>query len=239
MISEVLLKANTDPTLSIGGILKTIGGNIRIGHSGYFVTEACEYTNSFLSFFPKIGIILNVEEDHMDFFKDIDDIRSSFHRFAGLIPDDGTLIINNTIDGLGAVTDGLTCRVVTYGPDCTADYWSENITYNEKGCASFTLCTRDGKRRELTLGVPGEHNISNALAVVALSDTLGLDYEAAKEGLAGFTGTDRRYRNFAGCLKLSSQILMVRVPTSHIYPYQSIYEGVCTGTFSRRQHCSG
>lgn len=78
MISEILLAADTDPTLSIGGILKTIGGNIRIGHSGYFVTEACEYTNSFLSFFPKIGIILNVEEDHLDFFRDIDDIRHSF-----------------------------------------------------------------------------------------------------------------------------------------------------------------
>ena len=75
MISEILLRAETDPTLSIGGILKSIGGNIRIGHSPFFVTEACEYTNSFLSFFPKVGIILNVEEDHLDFFKDIDDIR--------------------------------------------------------------------------------------------------------------------------------------------------------------------
>ena len=84
MISEILLRAETDPTLSIGGILKSIGGNIRIGHSPFFVTEACEYTNSFLSFFPKVGIILNVEEDHLDFFKDIDDIRNSFHKFAAL-----------------------------------------------------------------------------------------------------------------------------------------------------------
>ena len=94
MIAEILLKADTDPTLSIGGILKSIGGNIRVGHSGYFVTEACEYTNSFLNFFPKVGIILNVGEDHLDFFKDIHDIRRSFHRFAALLPQDGVLIVN-------------------------------------------------------------------------------------------------------------------------------------------------
>ena len=86
MIAEILLKADTDPTISVGGILKDIGGNIRVGGSELFVTEACEYTNSFLSFFPKVGIILNIEEDHMDFFKDLADIRSSFRRFAELIP---------------------------------------------------------------------------------------------------------------------------------------------------------
>ena len=98
MISSILLKAGLDPTLSIGGILKEIGGNIRIGKSEYFVTEACEYTNSFLSFFPKIGIILNIEEDHLDFFKDIQDIRNSFHQFAALLPEDGTLIISSDIE---------------------------------------------------------------------------------------------------------------------------------------------
>ncbi|MBE5896108.1 MAG: UDP-N-acetylmuramate--L-alanine ligase, partial [Lachnospiraceae bacterium] len=94
MVSEILLTADADPTLSIGGILKTIGGNLRIGKSDYFVTEACEYTNSYLEFFPKISLILNIEEDHMDFFKDIHDIRNSFARFAALLPADGTLIIN-------------------------------------------------------------------------------------------------------------------------------------------------
>ena len=86
MISEILLQAKTDPTLSIGGILKSIHGNLRVGHSGLFVAEACEYTNSFLSFFPKIGIILNIEEDHLDFFKDLADIRASFRKFAQLLP---------------------------------------------------------------------------------------------------------------------------------------------------------
>ena len=100
MISEILLYADEDPTLSIGGILKSISGNFRIGKGHYFVTEACEYTNSYLELFPKISLILNIEEDHLDFFKDINDIRDSFHRFAKRLPDDtsGSLIINGDID---------------------------------------------------------------------------------------------------------------------------------------------
>lgn len=122
MISEILLSQNMDPTLSIGGIYKSIGGNIRVGHSGFFVTEACEYTNSFLSFFPKVGIILNIEEDHLDFFKDINDIRASFRRFAELLPADGSLIINRKISNLTEITEGLPCKVLTFGLTDDADY---------------------------------------------------------------------------------------------------------------------
>ena len=86
MISHILLAGEMDPTISVGGILKAIGGNIRVGNSEIFVTEACEYTNSFLHFFPKISVILNIDEDHLDFFKDLADIRNSFHRFAKLLP---------------------------------------------------------------------------------------------------------------------------------------------------------
>ncbi|MBQ2641654.1 MAG: UDP-N-acetylmuramate--L-alanine ligase, partial [Lachnospiraceae bacterium] len=114
MLSEILLAANVDPTLSIGGILPSIGGNVRVGGSRYFVAEACEYTNSFLHMFPKIGIILNIEEDHLDFFKDLDDIRRSFRRFAQLLPRDGALIINADIDHIPALTQGLTCDIITF-----------------------------------------------------------------------------------------------------------------------------
>ena len=193
MISEILVKADTDPTLSVGGILKSIGGNIRIGHSDYFVTEACEYTNSFLSFFPKIGIILNVEEDHLDFFKDIHDIRSSFHRFAALLPSDGTLIINGEIPEIESITGGLDCQIITYGSDHRHDYWPEDISYNETGCASFLLCKKDGSKSRITLGVPGEHNIYNAMAAIALADLFTLAPAAVGEALSAFHGTDRRF----------------------------------------------
>ena len=114
MLSHILLAGDLDPTISVGGILKAIGGNIRVGDSGLFVTEACEYTNSFLSFFPKVGIILKIEEDHLDFFRDIDEIRASFRRFAQLIPADGCLIINAGIDRWQEITSGLPCRIITF-----------------------------------------------------------------------------------------------------------------------------
>ena len=194
MISEILLAADADPTLAVGGILKTIGGNLRIGHSDYFVTEACEYTNSFLSFFPKISIILNIEEDHLDFFKDLADIRSSFRKFARLLPADGALIINGTIPDYEEITDGLSCKVITYGISDTCDYNAKDVSYDEKGCACFTLVRSTGEEiKNFHLGVPGEHNIYNALSAIALADLLMLDIATVKEALAAFKGTDRRF----------------------------------------------
>ena len=193
MVSEVLLHANADPTLFIGGTLKTIGGNLRIGKSGYFVTEACEYTNSFLSFFPKIGIILNIEEDHMDFFKDLADIRNSFRKFAELIPEDGYLIINSAIENLSEITDGLACKVLTFGIAEQSDYHSIEIAYDENGHAGYTLVCPDGNSRRISLQVPGEHNICNSLAAAALADVLGLSGDVTDTALHDFTGTNRRF----------------------------------------------
>ncbi len=193
MISEVLLAAGADPTLSIGGILKSVGGNIRVGRSGYFVTEACEYTNSFLSFFPRISIILNIEEDHMDFFKDIDDIRHSFRRFAGLLPDDGFLIINSGIDNVGQLVEGLRCNIVTFGADAQADYSFTDAVYDELGRASYTLVRKGEKCGTVRLGVVGEHNILNSLSVLALMDILGFDSDVVRGALSAFSGTDRRF----------------------------------------------
>ncbi|MDE5824097.1 MAG: UDP-N-acetylmuramate--L-alanine ligase, partial [Lachnospiraceae bacterium] len=193
MVSEVLLAADADPTLSIGGILKSIGGNIRVGRSDYFVTEACEYTNSFLSFFPRISIILNIEEDHMDFFKDIDDIRHSFKRFAEILPDDGFLIINSGIDHVERLVEGLGCKVITFGADPAADYSFTDAVYDELGRASYTLVKKGQKCGTVKLGVVGEHNILNSLSVIALMDILGFDSDIVHNALSTFAGTDRRF----------------------------------------------
>lgn len=199
MVSEILLQAGTDPTLSIGGILKSIGGNIRVGKTDLFVTEACEYTNSFLSFCPKIGIILNIEEDHLDFFKDLDDIRHSFHEFAKLLPTDGCLIINGEIPGYREITEDLSCRVITYcstSKTCEgvpADYYFSDIKHDEFGHPTFILHSPDGKEQEFSLQVPGDHNVSNALAAIALADLLQIDRNDICTGLHAFTGTDRRF----------------------------------------------
>ena len=193
MVSEILLTADTDPTLSIGGILKNINSNLRIGHSEYFVTEACEYTNSYLSFFPKFSIILNIEEDHLDFFKDIHEIRDSFHRFASLLPTDGALIINGDIERLEEITKGLSCRIITFGSTSQSDYYPSDITFADNGCASYVLHRPGGEPENIQLSVVGVHNIYNSLSAIALSELLGLDMTTIKKGLSSFSGTDRRF----------------------------------------------
>lgn len=194
MFSHILLAAGSDPTISVGGILPAINGNIRVGHSAYFVTEACEYTNSFLEFFPKYSVILNVEEDHLDFFKDLDDIRDSFRRFASQTPADGTVIVNHAIAGIRDLLDGIAACVVTFGPDRTSDFYPENISYTDTGNAHFQIMHHGSKVCDAVLNVPGAHNISNALAAAALAVQMHLPSEAIAEGLAAFGGTDRRFQ---------------------------------------------
>ncbi len=193
MLSHILLEGKMDPTISVGGILNAIGGNIRVGNSDIFVTEACEYTNSFLNFLPKISVILNVEEDHMDFFKDIDDIRSSFHRFAALLPEDGALVINKDIQNLETITDGLSCKVLTYSETQDADYSASNITFDMVGNASFDLMKQGRKVDRIALSVAGHHNVSNALSAIAVADILQIPLDTIKNGILSFTGTVRRF----------------------------------------------
>lgn len=193
MLSHILLAADTDPTISVGGILEAIGGNIRVGNSDVFVTEACEYTNSFLHFLPRISIVLNVEEDHMDFFKDIDDIRSSFNRFAQILPQDGYLIINKNIEHMDAVTKDTSCTVITYSETQPADYQATNISFDDLGNASFDLIIRGEAAGRIVLSVAGTHNVSNALSAIATAQLLNIDMETIKKGIFSFTGTKRRF----------------------------------------------
>lgn len=193
MISQILLCASKDPTISVGGILDSIGGNIRVGSSDVFITEACEYTNSFLNFYPMYSIITSVEAEHLDFFKDIDDIRHSFHRFASNTAKDGAVIINGEIENFAAITAGLDCDVITYGLCSNCEYYAKNIEYNEKACATYTAMHRDEVLGTVTLSVPGEHNVANSLASIALCLNLGLSMDDITEGLLRFGGTHRRF----------------------------------------------
>ena len=194
LASHILMAGNCDPTISVGGILPSIHGNIRVSQSETFITEACEYTNSFLSFYPKISLILNMDADHLDFFKDIDDIRHSFREFALLLPEDGTLIINADPPEYKMITEGLNCEVLTYGLDHDADYMASDISFNAYGHPTFTCSFRGALVDTFSLHVPGIHNVSNALATIALAKKLGLDTAAIQKGFATFTGTDRRFQ---------------------------------------------
>ena len=194
MITEILLEAHKDPTVSVGGMLKDIGGNIRVGGQETFVVEACEYTNSFLSFFPTIEVILNVEADHLDFFKDIDDNRHSFKLFAEKLPEDGLLVINKDIKHSEYFTQALKCRVVTFGHEKDADYTANFISYDKFAHPSYTLFYKGEELAQVELGVTGEHNIYNSLAAVAVARSLDIPMETILRGLKRFTGTDRRFQ---------------------------------------------
>ncbi|MCC8028345.1 MAG: UDP-N-acetylmuramate--L-alanine ligase [Lachnospiraceae bacterium] len=193
MIAHILLAAGTDPTISLGGMLKAIGGNIRVGASDVFLTEACEYTNSFLHFHPKYTIILNIEEDHMDFFKDLRDIRHSFHRFAENTLPDGVLILNGAIEQPEEITSGIRARCVTFGGSGTEDYTAKDISFSKTACPSFTYVCRGREAGRVTLRVPGRHNIANALSAIAFAAEAGFSDDIIIRGLTSFGGTARRF----------------------------------------------
>lgn len=193
MIACILLAAEADPTISVGGELAAIGGNIRVGGSDLFLTEACEYTNSFLQFHPDYTIVLNIEEDHMDFFQDLQEIRTSFHKFAQNTAPDGLLILNGAIEKPEEIIENCPQRVVTFGLTGTEDYTAEEITFDPFGHPSFTLIRKGRPVSSISLKVPGLHNVSNALAAAAYTLEAGFSTEALRVGLESFTGTHRRF----------------------------------------------
>lgn len=199
MISQILLAAKCDPTITVGGILKALDGNLRVGKSDFFLSEACEYTNSFLHFYPKYSIILNIEAEHLDFFKDIQDIRHSFHQFASNTREDGAIIINGDIPDYTEITAGLKPQVITFGLSDSCTFHPADITFDEKACASFTAMKGQEALMKVTLHVPGMHNVSNALAAIAMADDLGLAADAVAKGLSDFGGADRRFQ-YKGCV---------------------------------------
>ena len=194
MISQILLEMPEDPTISIGGEFAPIKSNIHVGDSDTFITEACEYTNSYHEFYPKYSLILNIEEDHLDFFKDIDDIRSSFNKFANNTSEEGTLIINADIPNVSEITKGTKCNIVTFGSDDKADYYAKDISFDDFGNAIFTPVYKGEPLDSIHLKVPGVHNVYNALAAIAFCKVFGIDMATIKIGLEKFEGADRRFQ---------------------------------------------
>lgn len=193
MLSQIFMEADTDPTISVGGILDSIGGNVRVGNSDYFVTEACEYTNSFHAFYPYISIILNVDADHLDFFSGIDEIIESFHTFAANLPDNGTLVVNGDMDCLSRITSGLQCNILTFGTAGTNKYSAADIEADEKGHMNYTLMVDGIAQERIHLNIGGLHNVTNSLAAIAVADLLDIDREYSLSGLACFGGAHRRF----------------------------------------------
>ena len=192
MCTHINMAADRDPTVMIGGTLPLLHAGHRVGRGNTIIMEACEYYNSFLSFHPTVAVILNIEADHLDFFKDIEDIKASFRAFAERVPQDGTVIVNrDDLNAMDAVR-GLDRHIMTFGLDSGADVYAENISFLGEN-SHFDIIYRGKKFTDVTLHVPGLHNVKNALAATAASICLGIRPTAVKYGLAGFNGAGRRF----------------------------------------------
>lgn len=192
MISHITLNASLNPTILIGGELDIIDGNVHASNSDYLITEACEYKASFLKFFPYIGVILNIDADHLDYYKNIEEIKDVFLQFAKLIPKDGYLVANGEDENVKSIIPKLKCNVITFGIK-EGDITARNISYNEKACANFDVYNKDTFITKINLNVPGEYNILNALASIAATLCLNVSIKDINEGLFNFNGTHRRF----------------------------------------------
>ena len=192
MISQISLEANLDPTILVGGELDIIGGNYRIGQSEYFITEACEYKASFLRFFPYVGIILNIDADHLDYYRDIDHIAETFEKFSNIIPEDGYLIGNGGDPRVKSILSKAKCNTISFGFD-NEDIVAKDISFNEKGCGTFTVYEKDNKLFTLTLSNPGMHNILNSLSAIAVGLIFNIPYKTIISGLTNSKNAHKRF----------------------------------------------
>ncbi|NLJ77901.1 MAG: UDP-N-acetylmuramate--L-alanine ligase [Tissierellia bacterium] len=192
MIATIFNYSTFDPTILLGGQLADIGGNIRIGNRDHILTEACEYKGNILKYFPTIAIILNIEEDHLDYFKDIDHILDDFTNYANNVRDDGYLIVNKDDANSKRVIEETGSNVVTFGINAKADYCAENVSFTSDGYPNFMLNIRGEYLHPVALNVMGTHNVYNALASIATAHTLGVPIETIIPSIGKYTGTGRR-----------------------------------------------
>lgn len=192
MLGLMLDLAGCEPTVLVGGELESIHGNVKVGNGKYLVAEACEYFDNFLALKPNIGIILNIDADHLDYFRDLEHIKHTFRRFAELIPQDGALIACLDDANVRSILPGLACPVISYGLESGAD-WSASDLKLRAGGSEFTVVHRGRALGIVALRVPGKHNVQNALAAIAVGDLLGLTMDTIAEHIDAYRGTHRRF----------------------------------------------
>lgn len=193
MLSIIMNHAELDPTILVGGEVDEIGGNVRTGESRYFVTEACEYMDSFLKFYPYMAIILNIDKDHLDYFNDINQIYESFLKFARIVPKTGYVIGCADDPLVSRLLNQVDCNTISYGIDHDADWTAVDISYNSQYHSSFTVVNKGKNMGRFALRVPGKHNIYNALACIAACHTMGIPESKMQEALLKYGGTHRRF----------------------------------------------
>ena len=192
MITQILLEAGLDPSAIIGGKLPLIGGNGRVGNSQTIVCEACEYVDTFLQLHPAISVVLNIDNDHLDYFGTVENTIRSFHQFC--LQTSGTVVVNGDDPNAMKAVEGISnARIVTYGFGAENNYCAAGIQPTVRAREAFSLLKAGTKTAKITLSVPGKHNIYNALAAFAVADLLGVAPEQAAKSLHAFTGVHRRF----------------------------------------------
>ena len=190
MIAEILMQANKNPTIHIGGNLKSISSSYKLGGNEFFVTEACEYKDNYLYILPDIALVLNVDADHLYYFKNLAGVKKSFYKFAGSIKKGGISIVSKDDENSKEIADGLDSA--TFGFDKKADIYAVNIKEYKPCYYSFDIKFSKFKLGNIKLNILGRHNILNALASVLVSICLGIDFEDTKIALENFSGVERR-----------------------------------------------
>ncbi len=193
MLSTIFQYADLDPTILVGGNLSSIGGNVKIGNSDHFITEACEYVDSFLNFNPKISTVLNIEEDHLDYFSGLDEIKASFNKFGKLLPKDGYFIINGDDENTNDILHDVKATVIKYGTNLDNDALIKNISFNEKGHGIFEIELNGKNLGVFELSVPGLHNIYNATAAILVAYVSNIELELIRENIKSYSGVGRRF----------------------------------------------
>ena len=194
MVSLCFLEALTDPSIQVGAYLKQIDGNYKVGNSEHFIIEACEYVESFLKFSPKAEIILNIDNDHLDYFKTFENIKKAFIKYVKLLPNDGLLIINGDDKNCLDLISYTNAKNVTYGiKNHNVDFYADNISFDDDGFASFDVYKNNDIYSSISLSVPGMHNVLNALACICLCDAYNIDKKYIQKALKKFTGAHRRF----------------------------------------------
>ena len=193
MCTHIIMAAQMDPTVMIGGTLPLLGSGYRVGHGDTIILESCEYCNSFLSFFPTVAVILNIEADHLDFFKDLEDVEHSFRAFADRVPENGLIVANADDANTMHTLKGEKRPVLTFGLE-QGEVHAANLAWHN-GLPSFDVIYRGEVFTHVELRVPGEHNVKNALAAAAASIALAVSPQAVSEGLNAFRGAGRRFEH--------------------------------------------
>ena len=175
MLSLLFLAAGLNPTIQVGAIMPEINGNTHLGSHDYFVMEACEYVDSFLHFHPTAAIITNIDNDHLDYFKNLDNIKKSFYKYVGLLPENGYLVKNNDDANSDELDKYTKAKIITYGINKESNYMAKNISSNNLGHYSYDLYKDNDFLITINLNIYGYHNIYYCLEAFALAHEYFLD----------------------------------------------------------------